>query len=183
MKIYEIGYADGESTNFAVCTPIIDSDWFYLCWSLGRPFEQKIDEPIIYNVDGKADIGDFPTTNADQFLISYNIYEILLKTNAKYQSYLSVLIKEDGTKIQNYYTINFVESFSCYHRELSKYRIDEDGFARFDDEPIYDKSLIPENKEIFRFADGVEIFVTEKFREKIKSSNITGMGFREIVVV
>ena len=85
--------------------------------------------------------------------------------------------------MQNYYTINFVESFSCYHRELSNYRIDEDGFARFDDEPILDKSFIPENREIFRFADGVEIFATEKFREKIKLSDITGMGFKEIVVV
>jgi len=183
MKIYQIGNSDGESTNFSVCTPIINSDWFYLCWSLGRPFEQKIEEPIIYNVNGEADIEDFPITNADQFLISDNIHNILQNTNAKYHAYLSVLIKENGTQIHNYYSINFLESFSCYHRDLSKYRIDEDGFVRFDEEPIYDKSLIPANKEIFRSADGVEIFATEKFREKIILNEITGMGFREVVIV
>jgi len=182
MRLFEIGYSDGEATNFVVCTPIVDSDWFYLCWSLGHPFEKEILEPIIYHVDGKADIEDFPCTNADQFLISYRAFNILKAANSKFDAYQSVLIKEDGTEVKGYYTVNFTESFSCFHRGLTKFHLDEDGFVKFDGPKTYDKTLIPKGPEIFRTKDGIEILVTEDFRNKIRLGGVTGMGFKEVKV-
>ena len=184
MKFYLFTYSDEPVTDYVVCYVKESSPWFYLCWSLGKPFDEAFPTPIIYYADREEELQDYPLTNADQFLVSNTFHDVLVASGAKFASYESKIILPSGDILSHYFTLNFTESYFVLDRERSVFENDPD----FPETHVYrikklilKSDLIPKDTQIFRLGESeINIIISEKLKQRIESKNLTGIEFNEI---
>lgn len=184
MKVYRLKYSDEPKYDFLVCSVRIDSPWFYLCWSLGGQFSENVPTPVEYFANKNGQIEDYPLTNADQFLVSEKMFNIILSSGAKFDSYKSIVYSPNGSLRDDYYTLNFIESFESLDRQLSIYEINHD----FPDTKVLrikrlvlKRNSIPKNIHVFRLGENEgEILVSEELKEKFDDSNLTGISYEQV---
>lgn len=181
--VLNLGYSDGHKTKFTVCSPEVESPWFYLCWNLGKPFKDQVSEPIIYHQHGEGHLKDYPVTNAGQFLISERMLQVIESTNSKFDKYESQIITPTGKVIENYYTLNFTESYIALDKELSVYSnspINPDKIRHIK-KLVLKKSLIPPNVDIFRLAENtVTILISSKLKKAFEEAKLTGLRYEQV---
>lgn len=186
MKLYLLKNSDEPVTDFIVCSVKINSPWFYLCWSLGKPFDETIPEPIVYYADGIGDIEDFPLTNADQFLASNRLKEVILSSGAKFHSFESKIVLPNAEELNKFYTLNFIEAYFTLDKEKSKYEKDTDfpeTKVREISQLVVNSNSIPTNTQIFRLGENESnIIVTDNLKQKIETLKLTGIKFIEVQV-
>lgn len=184
MKIYRLNYSDDPEYDFLVCSVKDDAPWFYLCWSLGNRFNEDIPTPIEYYADKDGQIEDYPLTNADQFLVSKKMFNLFIGSGAKFDTYKSIICSPNGDIRNDFYTLNFTESFDALERQLSVYEIDPD----FPETKVHrikrlvlKKNAIPKDVHIFRLGENeVEILVSENLKGKFEDENLTGIAYEQI---
>ena len=187
MKIYKLKYSDEPEYDFLVCSVKIDSPWFYLCWSLGARFSEEMPTPIEYYSDKDSQIEDYPLTNADQFLVSKKMFNLISTFGAKFDTYKSIVCSPNGSIRNDFYTLNFIESFEALDRKLSVYENDPD----FPETKVYrikrlvlKKKAIPKDVHIFRLGENeTEILISESLKEQFEDGNLTGIAFENIELV
>jgi hypothetical protein len=185
-EFYILGNETSNKTRFVTCTILKESPYFFTWWTSGKPLSQRVEEPILYHVyDNSGPVEDFPFTNAGQFLVSEKLYKLLEQTGAKYDSYRSgILIEDTGERLENYYSINFIESYSVIDRAKSKFESDPD-FPETDVRTIYDlvikREKVPPGLGILKLRENqVVTIVTKQFKDKIVAAGITGVSFKPV---
>ena len=181
MSVYLLKNSDEPIFNFIICTVKIDSPWFYLCWSLGRPFEEKIPEPIQYFADKDGELEDYPVTNADQFLVSEKVLNLIETSGSKFDNYKSEIIFPQGKRVKNYYTINFTESMAALDWKKSIYEKDPDlppSKVKYVKKLVVKSTSIPKEAYIFRLKEFEPyILITEKFKDQMIDLQLSGFKF------
>lgn len=184
MAVYLLNNSDEPEFNFITCSVPIDSPWFYLCWSLGRAFEEAIPEPIQYYADKSGEPQDFPVVNADQFLVSEKVLKIIKSSGSKFDAYKSEIILPQAKSLKNYYTLNFTESIAALDWEKSIYDRDQDFPSlkvRNTQKIVLKIQSVPKGSYIFRLAENEShLLVTEEFKDQIGHQNLTGFKFIEV---
>lgn len=184
MRIYRLNYADEPEYGFIVCTVKEDSPWFYLCWSLGQRFSSNIPTPIEYYADKDGPLEDYPLTNADQFLVSEKMFNIINSSGAKFDTFNSIVYFPNGNFRNDFYTLNFIASFQALDRQCSAFEIDPD----FPETKVHrikrlvlKENAIPKNVDIFRLGENeVEILISQNIKEKFENNNLTGIAYEQI---
>lgn len=183
---YKLENASSAETKFVTCTIPEESPYFYTWWTSGKPLQQDIVEPIIYHVyDHSGPVEDFPFTNAGQFLVSERLYQLLKESGAKFDSYKSsILIEDTGKCLNNFYTINFTESYSVLNRDMSDYIPDPDNpdlKVRTIIKLVIKSSSVPSGIDIFKLAESrVVTLVTDRFRRMVIKKGVSGVDFKLI---
>lgn len=187
MKYYKLGM-DMERENDVVCHYQNDFGLGQNIFNIGKFYEGWDGRfKFYYDKAEGAALTDYIANDKGWFVVSQKLKSILETMNTEIQ-FLSVQIEEKNgnESIEGYYIANIVRVVDALCLEKSEYfttEIPEIGI-------IYTVSKYgiyyerTKNSDIFKLADKQEIpiFVSERFKKKMETENITGIYLREISV-
>lgn len=188
MKYYKLSM-DMERENDIVCYYKNDFEIPQNTFVVGKPYEgeERMFEFYYRKQEGEI-LTDYLANDKGWFLVSKNLYNILKVMNTEIQFYPAQIKEKNMEKtINDYYIANIIRVVDALCLENSDYfetEIPSMGVIyTVSKYGIYAEKT--KNSDVFKLSNRQEIpiFVSERFKKKIETENITGICLSEICVV
>ena len=178
-------HATSNRTAFFSCGMEQFDGWTDIPWNMGHKIEADLPSIIRYYSCNFMQPEDYPMTGTTfHFLISDRITDILKKFEfGGIDYYKSQIIYSNGYILNNYHTINILNTLDCINNNLSVYEIRKYGSAE-----IYkykktwlDYSKIPEGIKLFhiKYNGGVPV-IHESIKQALEEVAVSGITFEPL---
>jgi hypothetical protein len=148
-------------------------------WISGQPFGVDMPDPILYEQDKPGPLEDFLYTSMSQFLVSRRLFDVVRSMSTCARGYPAQIFYEGELLSDDYFAVNFEESWSCMDLKKSKFKKSKiHGHIHRVTRLVLCEDRIPRTEQIFRLRDfSVFLIASRAFKDAVENECMSGIGF------